>query len=87
MLEYPHALQIRGRYQLVALTYSPVYSPADVFGHAVLTTEGARVTEVLTLDAAQRQLSSLLEQDGAVQGMEQVVDEKRPLPRRRRRQS
>lgn len=84
MVEYPHALQAKGRYQLVALTYSPVYSPADVFGFAVLTSDGARVTEVVSLDNAHSQWERLLAKDQAV-GVEDEIVEKRTTPRRRRR--
>ncbi len=84
MVQYPHALRADGRYQLVALTHSPVYSPADVVGYAVLTMGGARVTEVLSLEQAHSHWQDLLQQDEAVR----AEDERkltRTTPRRRRR--
>lgn len=84
MVEYPHPLQAKGRYQLVALTYSPVYSPADVFGFAVLSSEGARITDVVSLDEAHSQWERLLAKDQAA-GVEDEIIEKRTLPHRRRR--
>ncbi|WP_256774393.1 MULTISPECIES: hypothetical protein [unclassified Stenotrophomonas] len=84
MVEYPHPLQSRGRYQLVALTNSPVYSPADVFGFAVLTSEGARITEVVSLDDAHSQWERLLAKDEAVSVEDEIV-EKRTTSRKRRR--
>lgn len=61
VVEFPHALRVDGRLQLVALTYSPVYSPADVFGFAVLNADGARLTEVVSLEQAHSQWSQLRE--------------------------
>lgn len=84
MVQYPHAVQVSGKYQLVALTYSPVYSPGDVFGYAVFTSEGARVTEVLSLEQARSQWSLLCDQDGAGRGQDESI-EPRTTPRRRRR--
>lgn len=83
MVEYPHPLQSRGRYQLVALTYSPVYSPADVFGFAVLTTDGARITDVVSLDDAHSQWERLLARDEA--SVEDEIVEKRTTSKKRRR--
>ncbi len=84
MVEYPHPLQTKGGYQLVALTYSPVYSPADVFGFAVLTSEGARITDVVSLDDAHSQWERLLAKDQAVSVEDEIV-EKRTTSRKRRR--
>lgn len=84
MVQYPHALRADGRYQLVALTYSPVYSPADVFGYAVLTSDGAHVTDVLSLEQAHGHWVALLEQDGNVRTEDETL-ETRTTPRRRRR--
>jgi hypothetical protein len=84
MVQYPHVLRSDGRYQLVALTHSPVYSPADVVGYAVLTADGARVTEVLSLEQAHSYWQDLLQQDELVR----AEDERKHLratPRRRRR--
>uniref|UniRef100_A0A183CHY7 Type IV secretory system conjugative DNA transfer family protein n=1 Tax=Globodera pallida TaxID=36090 RepID=A0A183CHY7_GLOPA len=63
MVEFPHALRVDGRFQLVALTYSPVYSPADVFGFAVFTSDGARLTDVVSLDQAHSHWSQLCEEE------------------------
>lgn len=84
MVEYQHAQLIRGRYQLVALTHSPEYSPADVFGYAVATSEGARLTEDLSLEQARSRLQALLEQDLEAETRVDVV-ETHTVPRRRRR--
>ena len=75
MVEFPHALRVDGRFQLVALTYSPVYSPADVFGFAVFTSDGARLTDVVSRDQAHSHRSQLCEEE----------KETRTVPRRRRR--
>jgi hypothetical protein len=75
MVEFPHALRVDGRFQLVALTYSPVYSPADVFGFAVFTSDGARLTDAVSLDQAHSHWSQLCEEE----------KETRTVPRRRRR--
>ncbi|MCC7634837.1 hypothetical protein [Stenotrophomonas rhizophila] len=83
MVQYPHAVQVSGKYQLVALTYSPVYSPGDVFGYAVFTSEGARVTEVLSLEQARSQWALLCDQDGGTRVQDEI--EPRTTPRRRRR--
>lgn len=84
MVHYPHAVQAKGRYQLVALTYSPVYSPGDVFGYAVFTSEGAKVTEVLSLEDARSQWALLCEQDDGTRTQDEVK-QTRTVPRRRRR--
>ena len=84
MVQYPHALRVERGYQLVALTHSPVYSPADVVGYAVLTSGGARVTDVLSLEDAHGRWQELLEQDDPVRAEEEKV-EKRKTSRRRRR--
>lgn len=84
MVEYPHVLRVDGRFQLVALTYSPVYSPADVFGYAVFTSDGTRVTDVVSLDQAHRQWLLLLEEEKVV-SLEDETTETRSTPRRRRR--
>ena len=84
MVQFPHALRVDGRFQLVALTYSPVYSPADVFGFAVLTSDGARITEVVSLDDAHSQWERLLAKDQAVSVEDEIV-EKRTTSRKRRR--
>lgn len=65
MVEFPHALRIDGRFQLVALTYSPVYSPADVFGYAVFNSDGARLTAVVSLEQAHSQWSLLRQEQEA----------------------
>ncbi|MGN7838927.1 hypothetical protein [Stenotrophomonas sp. 22385] len=75
MVKFPHALRVDGRFQLVALTYSPVYSPADVFGFAVFTSDGARLTDVVSLDQAHSHWSQLCEEE----------KDTRTVPRRRRR--
>ncbi len=84
MVQYPHALRADGRYQLVALTHSPVYNPADVIGYAVLTTGGERVSDVLSLEQAHARWRELLEQDEPVLA-EDERKETRTRPRRRRR--
>jgi hypothetical protein len=83
MVEFPHALRVDGRFQLVALTYSPVYSPADVFGFAVFSSDGARLTEVVSLEQAHSRWSSLLEEQRAG-GPEDETTPARTVPRRRR---
>jgi hypothetical protein len=84
MVEYPHVLRVDGRFQLVALTYSPVYSPADVFGYAVLDSEGTRLTDVVSLEQAHAYWSLMLEEQKTARLSDEAT-ETRPLPRRRRR--
>ena len=85
-VQFPHALRVDGRFQLVALTYSPVYSPADVFGFAVLTSDGARLTDVVSLDEAHLHWSLLREEAKTALGEVEATGT-RAAPRRRRRQS
>jgi hypothetical protein len=84
MVEYPHALRVEGRFQLVALTTSPVYNPADVVGYAVIDSDGTRLTDVVSLEQAHAYWLQLLEEEKAVR-LSDDTTETRPLPRRRRR--
>lgn len=84
MVEYPHVLRVDGRFQLVALTHSPVYSPADVVGYAVFDSDGTRLTDVVSLEQAHAYWLQLVEEEKAVRLGDETT-ETRPLPRRRRR--
>ena len=72
MTEYCHPVQLRDRYQIVALTPEPDFDPADITGYAVLSPGGARLRHELTLEQARLWVDGLLQQE------EQQLP--RPLP-------
>ncbi len=59
MLEYQHTVLVRGQYRLVALTHGEVYDPGEVFGYAVVTASGAKLTADLSLDDARTWIDAL----------------------------
>ncbi|OAX56956.1 hypothetical protein [Xanthomonas graminis] len=85
MMEYHHTIQVKGRYQLVALTREPEYSPANVVGYTVTTEGGARLnSHDLSWDEARVWMDSLVEQDGGGVGVEKKASKSQPGSVRRR---
>lgn len=85
MMEYHHTIQVKGRYQLVALTREPEYSPANVVGYAVTTEGGARVEpHDMSWDEARTLLDSLVEREQEPTGVEKKPSRNKPSTRQRR---
>jgi len=85
MMEYHHTIQVKGRYQLVALTREPDYSPASVVGYTVTTESGARMdSHDMSWDEARVWMDTLVEQDGGGAGVEKRPSKSKPSTRRRR---
>ena len=63
MQEFRHVLETRGRYQLVAVSYAPVYAPGDVVGHAVVADDGDRLTDLMSLAEARQRLQALVREE------------------------
>ncbi|KMM76410.1 hypothetical protein QN244_07995 [Xanthomonas rydalmerensis] len=85
MVEYHHTVQVKGRYQLVALTREPEYSPANVVGYAVTTDGGARVDpHDMSWDEARVFLDTLVERDRDAVSAEKKPSRNKPSTRQRR---
>jgi glutaredoxin-related protein len=80
--EYSYPILSKGRYQVVALTSNEEYDPDDVDAYAVVTTSGARIRQVLTLDDARSWMEQLAEAEGIGQP---ALQQPKPRPRRPRR--
>ncbi|QNH12272.1 hypothetical protein [Xanthomonas sp. SI] len=84
MMEYHHTIQVKGRYQLVALTREPEYSPANVVGYTVTTEGGARLdSHDMSWDEARVWMDTLVEQDGGGVSVEKKPSKSKPSTRRR----
>ncbi|WP_260115048.1 hypothetical protein [Xanthomonas indica] len=85
MVEYHHTVQVKGRYQLVALTREPEYSPANVVGYTVTTDGGARVDpHDMSWDEARVFLDTLVERDRDAVSAERKPSRHKPSTRQRR---
>lgn len=85
MQEYFHQIELRGRYRLVAVTHEPVYAPGDVVGHAVITDDGDRLTDLMSLAEARRYLEVLEREEGIEPGLENENNLRKKVSQRRRR--
>lgn len=84
MMEYHHTIQVKGRYQLVALTREPEYNPANVVGYTVTTEGGARLDpHDMSWDEARVWMDTLVERDGGGASVEKKPSKTKPSTRRR----
>lgn len=85
MQEFRHVLETRGRYQLVAVSYEPVYAPGDVVGHAVVADDGDRLTDLVSLAEARQLLLQRVREEGEEPGLENENNLRKKASRWRRR--
>jgi len=78
-------LETRGRYQLVAVSYEPVYAPGDVVGHAVVADDGDRLTDLVSLAEARQLLLQRVREEGEEPGLENENNLRKKASRWRRR--
>ncbi len=85
MQEFRHVLETRGPYQLVAVSYEPVYAPGDVVGHAVVADDGDRLTDLVSLAEARQLLLQRVREEGEEPGLENENNLRKKASRWRRR--